>query len=1496
MSESFKSGYSLYEKLVESPCEEIDVVSILSQFKGHVKKELVDVSSIPNYFKGLFYALDKGQYSTEDSSRILILAHSSLCYLVKRVAMQCVSFLEDNEMVNVLIIHLFLLGSQGPVQLEGRNFWISSTRALEAIQLLEPQKVQSCILKLLKDESLQRRKILLVMDEVLQISEKKMNLEKRLEIWQEFAPRLLEFLNDDSSNDSDSLAPLVCDIILKNEGNDKEQLRHWIPLLRKQSHKDLLKSAVDDSSRPNSQPLSLAESKSSLALGALDVNEELQVIFQEFQIFSNYYSNDYEIEVFGLNQKSLESLKNLLESLLQPFEQPKETEKNWKLRQENLSQLRKLLRNEFISKEHPIEFLCICKDLQLMECVGKAALSLRTTLSTTGCLVIKDFLQIMPSKLDSTILDQMFESLKTLLSSSKKMSSTNAFNCLVIMFSHIDFHHKLFQNCFMLINQKSIVPKNCSAILLRIFIIKFHHTTKLENSLVYIEEWLKKGITDAQTFVREAMRKTFWYYYKCYPNQAKKFLHSQLSSQLRKAVELSIPERLQIDYQVTSSANSSAPSSFPNSRRTSLGPKKFPSYAQPTQSSYSSSNSLLQRASNVRSTSEYVLRENNINAPVNATQNGRRKTSAPPQLAKRSLTTVDPQEKQPRQQQQQQQQQEPQDLPQQPSHHHHHHALSNRAETTDNSLQIDLTGDVSPSRSSSLINKHIGLQIGDGKDNLELMYQFLESPSTMKIKDGLQILQNSLLTSSASMNSAEEDNAEQDVDFDRLLPLIRNVMIKLPQDLKPLLLISKFWQSIPLKYLIELYAINFLTFSDELLKYFPSDVLLCTILETLSYLDPSIIDQKNEMSPSLSLHYMKYKQFIFNFCFHLLIQVLHAPNVDAGFLEDPLSQGISKLAQLYGQEYDETLYFDTLHEIYRYNSTLFVQKIHEVPYVSTKLKICDQLESRDKDSIFHREDIVSRQSLDGTEYDQLFLEEPKDNEVVDDHRVMEMTMVNPFNQVRTASGGSVVHHDPSLPEFSSHAVGQNEKREGTDHRVEHIEEEDQKRLSEITKVVSIYQPIDQENIDPIQHGSGAKSDQDVEMLDSPRDLEPNVNLSEIFGNSQEGTVKFSTDPPKIINSSRVPSSSIENVKEGEIRTLTRNVSMERDKSPVTPLTDHQSKELSNAINSIDIGKKHGISLSHEAKNGSNLSAEILANAIRDRENGHDGQTPEFDLLEAVSNDSLVFHEISNAYTVTEGFEDVEQLLDQMKKAITRIESRSFTMKHLNVLIAPLICRLREKSIRNWLESENGYHELLRLSQTLFHSTDETEIVPVNLACKSIVLIECLVLINGYLRSVVPISSLEFKTIWGDALAMINKLPEYSCEIYCLLQEFRDLLVFLNFFDTKDTSSMLRALISEVQEGTSGIKETFLMETLAIVVSKAQTALKPNQILEIVRVMQLYVESNRADWRFASCEVLSQISQHLVSVPGNNPAEVDFDHLLEGLSHGRQRVIEALSSR
>ena len=140
MTDFSDSGFPLYEKLVnkkgiqKADDNDADVrIVLLTQFKGHVKKELLHVPSIPSYFESLYYILD---YSASSSVKLLILTHSSLCYLVKRVAMQLPTYFKDSEVTNELLLHLFFLRGDNDDYLQNKNLWASACRALEDIYLV----------------------------------------------------------------------------------------------------------------------------------------------------------------------------------------------------------------------------------------------------------------------------------------------------------------------------------------------------------------------------------------------------------------------------------------------------------------------------------------------------------------------------------------------------------------------------------------------------------------------------------------------------------------------------------------------------------------------------------------------------------------------------------------------------------------------------------------------------------------------------------------------------------------------------------------------------------------------------------------------------------------------------------------------------------------------------------------------------------------------------------------------------------------------------------------------------------------------------------------------------------------------------------------------------------------------------------------------------------------------------------------------------------------
>lgn len=1370
MSDFSDSGFPLYDRLVQkneaqgSNGSDTDAqIALLTKFKGHVKKELLHVPSIPSYFESLFFVLD----TSSTGGKLTVLAHSSLCYLIKRVAMQLPSYFKDSEATKELLLHLFFLRNVNDDSSQNRNLWASACRALEAIYLVQPQLLQVCLQRLLYGlES--KRKILLVVDEYLQINKRNNASTDNDDLMAElFNSKFLQELSTNHKNEHNN--QLTLDILRRNFNHD-DQLK-------------VFSQQINEDSGPFRVPI-------------FDIDFELGLISDEYQIHENNASNVKPGEVRHLqNFTSMEELYAHLESLLIPFQSPKETEKNWKSRQANLIQLRRLIQDDEFIANNQLSFLSNCKELQLIDCIGKAALSLRTTLSMTACQFIKDFLMRFQQTSDLIILDQVFSVLKSLLLTAKKISSNTAFSCLIVMFIHIGFHNKLFQNCLMLINEKSVAPRSCSAVLLKIILIKFTDSKKLDSSTVYIEEWLKKGITDAQTTVREAMRLTFWYYYKSYPSNAKTFLNTQLSPQLRKAVESSIPNHLHINYNplhmIPPSSSSSESFNKPNHHF-----KKFPSYAKPTQSS----NAFLQRMANHRSTSEYVPSEVDHS-------NVKRKISAPPSSSSARRTI---------------------------------NAATERQANNDigNSTQIELTDDISNSHSNSLITKYLGEE-HEG-DDLDHIYRDLSSQSLMTMKDGLNLLQKRLLTT-------DSNSSDKSIDFDRIIPALKTIMTKAPSDLKPFLTIPSFCRSIPLSYLIEIHAINFLDLNDYIMEQTLEFNLLQAISELLlRLLSNAFENDEKEGMPELSLYYMKYRQFIFNFCFQVLSSKLQ--RAQHPLQSDIIISSVLSMSSIWGLEFEEKLYFDALNQLCSNNRSAFKEALKKIEAVATKLKICSELAIRNEGITFDDQEIIDETHglPNGTaemDHNDRVYRRFDENDVGEDRKYLEMTMVNPFNQNRSASGGSVVHHEPNS---------------------EQKQDFQEPRVSEMTKVVSIYE-LPQPSEEPDQDG-------DVQMAE-----QLDVNLSEIFGNSidqENGKVKFCSEPPRVINpsigSSSAGASALQTDSAEEESNFNKEASLERDKSPVTPLAEHEAKLLSHGINSIDISIRH-----HKDQPVSRVSSEILNHAMHN-DFACEAQTNQPGVLQAISPETLTQHEISQIWE-TQSTENGDQHFKQMMKAVARIKKGSFTIKHLNDLIVPLPATAHNDALRSWLEDDNGYEELLLLSKLLLNSADETSLIPINMACKCIVLIECLVSMNSQLSSVPSLSSASFRELWEFSVEMVGKLSDYSNEIYVLLQELRDLLNQEHFFGSKDITNMVSLLATQSLESGTGIKETFLMETISLIVSENSADIKHHQYPEIIQMMQVFLESNFSEWRCASAQVLADVLRRLRSTESpENTIQVLFE--------------------
>ncbi|CAI4055020.1 Stu1p SKDI_02G0740 [Saccharomyces kudriavzevii IFO 1802] len=1437
-------------------------MSLLTRFKGHVKKELVNESSIQAYFAALLFI--SGHYAYHSYPRLIFLSHSSLCYLIKRVAMQSpVQF--NDTLVEQLLNHLIF---QLPNE---KKFWLASIKAIEAIYLVNPSKIQTILAIFLQrpsdnqsEDYLNRIKsTLLTIDELIQINER--NNSNHLQLLRFFMLSFTNLLNNNlnehaNEDNNNIIIELIFDIMYKYLKLDDENLINgFISDLEVEKFKQKFISLTKSLDQHDSQ-----EEKSSL----FHEEYEFQLLLTEAklpQLSNNLSSKDSSTKK---NYESLNQLQQDLENLLVPFQNIKETEQNWKLRQSNIIELDNIISGN-VPKNNPEEFVTIMKEVQLIELISRATSSLRTTLSLTALLFLKKLIHILNDNLSLSILDQIFVIFKNLLSSTKKISSQTAFHCLITLIIDINhFHNKLFQLSFLLINEKTVTPRFCSAILLRSFLVKFNDsnllfnnsntvspTSKLENNLIYIEEWLKKGISDSQTTVREAMRLTFWYFYKCYPTNAKKLLSSTFTPQLKKATELAIPAHLNINYLVsrvssTASASSTASrlysqSSNNSSRGASLleQKKNFPSYAQPTKSSSTSlvngpmaaagNNVIGSKISNkfktnLRSTSEYSSKENekrarhhdslNTATSIDTKDNGnpiKRKVSAPPSS---SITTK---------------------------------PTENYANLDDfMSNQIDLTDELSNSYSNPLIKKYldkndvsissspISLKAGNKSGEYETLYKkFNDASLSSQFKDVLQYLQKELLSVPQQQSSSP---SAPKFEFSKISKKLRQIMVKSPHDLKLFLNIPKFINEFPPKYLLELYSINDFDYVETLKNKMNSESsseitnLITLIVELFNFLN------SNNCPADSKLYYMKYKTSFFNYNFKLLLQIFRDSNSknDSTLRPDilDLMPKISlSLFQIYGREFDYTCYFDLIFEIYKFDKERFNKLLTDFDIVSTKMKICHELEK--KDANFKLENIISRESsVNFTPIDdKKFNRGDELDEVVDENDVkkyMEMTMINPFNL-----GG-----DKTL-ELKNNVNP--ERAPITNSVVIHDDDEKDKKLSEMTKIVSVYQ-LDQSN--------SVNEEEDQDMEASPKS---DLNLSEIFQNGSdnagrnlkddnEPTVKFSTEPPKIINE---PGKRTENENENEkpnFETMSP-IKIEEDENVDQKQRITVKREREQALTEQDINSKKMKVVSIKKSEKARCS-----------------------IIDHFPKDSLTIYEISHLLMVDSIGNismDIDVYFSHMLKAINRIKSGSFTMKHINYLIEPLISCFQNQKMTNWLLSENGFDELLAVAIMLLKSTDDTPSIPSKISSKSIILVHSLLVWKNFLNKDSGNADadgvslrMSFEGVWEQILLMLNKLSDYGNEIYKLVQEFRDNLMLSHYFKKHSATRILSMLVTEIEPDTAGVKETFLIDTLSkmLLSPTIRQQFKKSNLSEIIQTMSYFITgSENTSWNFTSAMVLAQ---------------------------------------
>lgn len=1288
------------DELSKDSKTDLEKISMLNEFKGHVKKELVNYESISLYFRSLIEFLTKDN----QNAKLILLTHSSLCYLIKRIAMQS-SKEFSGDLIEKLLIALMKNFNK-----DKKNY-SSAIKSLEAIYLCNPIDFEAKLIKLCENENPLRTKILLFIDELINLH--RMNSRNPMELVNKFLNCWVKILNNNNTNQKD--IELIYEILKKYR--NEPSLLNLFKLIKNPD----VRSLFMFTSNPSTPDMPVNQE--------FDVDIELNKIMNETSSgLSNTLSN-----VGSKDYLSSDMILKDLEQIIIPFHSSRETEHNWKPRQENIIKLRKMIHGN-IPKQFPRDFINGCKEFGVFECISKAAISLRTTLSSNACCLIKEFAVNFGTDLDP-LTEMLFSAPKSLLSATKKITSQIAYTTTICLLCNFSYNTRVFQQCLMISRDKNISPRCFATIFLRIFIVRFHK--RLENSLILVEEWLRRGLSDAQTTVRESMRVTFWYWYKVQSLSAKKVLDS-LSPQLRKAVELSIPEHLDIDYRISLNPSISNNSS----NRSSLTFRKFPSYAAPTHSSYSQKLSL-----KTRSTSELIsntYHEKNL---------GTRSSS--------SLSEV--------------------------------HPNSNITEAP----HIELTEEISENHLNPLINKYLPLNpdMSESSNEHENLYSYLSSSSISSRKEGIQILQNLLL-----MNVT--------LDTDRLLPLLRQLLLKSPKSFQPILSTPGFSNILSIPYLIEIYALNEFDITN-ILEKFDHVEILSFIISMFSNFYPD--------DTELSIYYVRYRYTIFNYCFDLILWII-TKNLDLPI--DSLRKCISELIHICGNEFDNSRYYNLLYMLYLRSSNVFIEILRS-SLASNKLKIANELQQRDTN--FQIQSILSH--------------EPIKVSIDEDKKVVEMTMVNPWQNSNS---------NPNFEEQASNAS----RNSSVIHNslVENIVDDDDgftkfgglSKLTEMTKVISIYQgdkefdKYDQVE-DQKQVLSHPESSLDLQMIfdSGKRQHECSENIQIANSQNQFNTSELS------YNDNNILVCNSQNAQELKSKPFTSPI-------PSSHILQ-EPKKLVNELSDFDIKK-------NDAKTNNSIS-QSESDTPLNQNIKIDSIVSEINILSTVPVNSLIRFELE-VIERTEKSTDTYIHIKEFINSIDAIKDKALTALEIEKLLFILLQIDHSQDINKWIQNKTVFGHLWSIGYSFLDSTIHANHLPIDSIYRSIIIITCLVIID-YKLDKKYLSSEEINQVWSTIIKIINRLTDYQNVIFISFSEFRDFL-FTNF--PHHLSLLLENCLMELNQidRIEYVKITFLLASVHLILTCVGDILALDVLQMLATFTRTFFKDEIVEWRHEANLILLQI--------------------------------------
>jgi CLIP-associating protein 1/2 len=230
--------------------------------------------------------------------------------------------------------------------------------------------------------------------------------------------------------------------------------------------------------------------------------------------------------------RTAKNLERAFAAMLLCFE-GNETDQNWTQRQQSIEELRKLTKNE-TPKEFPTVYLAGIK--LLLDGIIKSAESLRTTLSTNGCRLIKEIAIALGASLDPTMLEKLLPAMISLCGHTKSLNKKNGDETVSAIVGNVPVTYRILQHISASSNDKNFSTRMCTAGWLKIIIEKNGRHCEQHGGLDLIDQCIRTGLQDAKPDVREPMRDTYWTFARKWPDRAESIM-SSLDAKARKTLD-----------------------------------------------------------------------------------------------------------------------------------------------------------------------------------------------------------------------------------------------------------------------------------------------------------------------------------------------------------------------------------------------------------------------------------------------------------------------------------------------------------------------------------------------------------------------------------------------------------------------------------------------------------------------------------------------------------------------------------------------------------------------------------------------------------------------------------------------------------------------------------------------------------------------------------------------------------------------------------------------